>query len=632
MKRTIRTTAILFLVAACVLFVISGVFVNTTYAVLPTEYESEVADNDWYFGKNFLNLASLKTTVASWFEDDRVYDFAAIERDPIVVAVIDSGINYNHKLFTGKYDENGVAVETSDAGEYDVLLRDAEGNLICKNTVVGKGYSEDDIMDDAPDRHGTHVAGIVATLIHELNLEKYIKILPIKAAYPVDKDDESKGSSFSVAAINAAIEFALENGADVVNMSLTSKNANDSDFEKLVTNSMAEDAVFVGAAGNNGKCSSINIFGNKVNYYYPAASSNVIGVMALTHNEDVNKYVVYSHSNYGEAYDLAVPGAGNDSEGKSDFIWSADGKTNYGYKPLKGTSMATPIVSFGAALATLKYAAIAAATGEVNAKTPREIANIIKSSYSGTLTYNKKSLRVFDMNVFAATEGMYSLYIDCDAAILNQTQGEVKAVSFSAMLLPINYDNDVYSNNIRWYVQIGEEETELGVGKNITYTPKNLAGDYKIIAKYEYEHDFIESKTITVGYVKTSAEDSVIEKPDNSTHFVIGKTYTFNIENYENYSETDVVVWYVNGEYAKGGAGQFVFEFVPEEEAGSYEITVKINGQELNDKVEFEIAEKPFDVNMVYTYVSIGIAGGILLAIGIVVAVYFAKKKSRKAL
>ncbi|MBQ3755386.1 MAG: S8 family serine peptidase, partial [Clostridia bacterium] len=466
MKRTIRTTAILFLVAACVLFVFSGFFVNTTYAVLPAEYESEVAGNDWYFGENFLNLASLKTTVASWFEDDRVYDFAAIERDPIVVAVIDSGINYNHQLFTGKYDENGVAVETSDAGEYDVLLRDAEGNLICKNTVVGKNYEEDDVMDDAPDRHGTHVAGIVATLIHELNLEKYIKILPIKAAYPVDKDDESKGSSFSVAAINAAIEFALDNGADVVNMSLTSKNANDSDFEKLVTNSMAEEAVFVGAAGNNGKCSSINIFGNKVNYYYPAASSNVIGVMALTHNEDVNKYVVYSHSNYGEAYDLAAPGAGNDSEGKSDFIWSADGKTNNGYKPLKGTSMATPIVSFGAALATLKYAAIAAATGEVNAKTPREIANIIKSSYSGTLTYNKTSLRVFDMNVFAAAEGMYSLYIDCDEASLHQTQGDVKAVNFSAMLLPINYDNDVYSNNIRWYVQIGEEETELGVGKN----------------------------------------------------------------------------------------------------------------------------------------------------------------------
>ncbi len=622
MKRTIRTTAILFLVAACVLFVFSGVFVNTTYAVLPTEYESEVADNDWYFGENFLNLASLKTTVASWFEDDRVYDFAAIERAPIVVAVIDSGINYNHQLFTGKYDENGVAVETSDAGEYDVLLRDAEGNLICKNTVVGKGYSEDDIIDDAPDRHGTHVAGIVATLIHELNLEKYIKILPIKAAYPVDKDDESKGSSFLVDAINAAIEFALENGADVVNMSLTSTLANDSDFEKLVTNSMAEDAVFVGAAGNNGKCNSINIFGNKVNYYYPAASQNVIGVMNLTHDDKIKDYELYSTSNYGSAYDLAAAGY---------QIWSADGKTNNGYKPLKGTSMATPIVSFGAALATLKYAAIAAATGEVNAKTPREIANIIKSSYSGTLTYNKTSLRVFDMNVFAATEGMYSLYIDCDAASLNQTQGEVKAVSFSAMLLPINYDNDVYSNNIRWYVQIGEEETELGVGKNITYTPENLAGDYKIIAKYEYEHDFVESKTITVGYVKPSAEDSVIEKPDNATDFVIGKTYTFNIENYENYSETDVVVWYVNGEYAKGGAGQFVFEFVPEE-AGSYEITVKINGQALNNKVEFEIAEEPFDVNMVYTYVSIGIAGGILLAIGIVVAVYFAKKKSRKAL
>ncbi|MBQ3755107.1 MAG: hypothetical protein II867_03000, partial [Clostridia bacterium] len=141
--------------------------------------------------------------------------------------------------------------------------------------------------------------------------------------------------------------------------------------------------------------------------------------------------------------------------------------------------------------------------------------------------------------------------------------------------------------------------------------------------------DPVLNRTITVGYVKPSAEDSIIEKPDDTNDFVVGKTYIFNIQNYENYSETDVVVWYVNGEYAKGGAGQFVFEFAPEE-AGSYEITVKINGQELNNTVNLEIVSQPEDNNMLYAYVSVGVVGGILLVAGIVVVIYFAKRKSHK--
>ena len=73
------------------------------------------------------------------------------------------------------------------------------------------------MLDDAPDRHGTHVAGILATFIHELNLEKYIKIMPVKAAYPTGST-----STFSSTAFNDGVKFALSSGADVVNMSLAS--------------------------------------------------------------------------------------------------------------------------------------------------------------------------------------------------------------------------------------------------------------------------------------------------------------------------------------------------------------------------------------------------------------------------
>lgn len=157
---------------------------------------------------------------------------------------MDSGINYDHELFTGKYDENGVAVDVDGIGEYDVLYRDSDGNLIGKNTVLAsdKNYASTNfsVADDAPDKHGTHVAGIIATFIHELNLEKYVKIMPVKSAYPT-----STSSTFSSTAFKDGVQFALENGADVVNMSLAAKST---DFR--ISAAQASSAVFVAAAGN----------------------------------------------------------------------------------------------------------------------------------------------------------------------------------------------------------------------------------------------------------------------------------------------------------------------------------------------------------------------------------------------
>ncbi|MBR4800692.1 MAG: S8 family serine peptidase [Clostridia bacterium] len=614
MKLAIRTATILFSIASCVLFVFCGVFVNSTYAVSPDEYVFDVVDEDkdWYFGENFLDIATLKTTVNSWFEDERVYNFSALERNPVVVAVIDSGINFNHQIFTGKYDENGATVESEGAGEYDVLYRDSEGNLICKNTVTAKQYASDDVLDDAPDMHGTHVAGTIAILIHELNLEKYIKILPIKAAYPKDS-----GSSFSPTTLANALEFAKENGADVINMSLTSRAANDLEYDRIITSELADSAVLVAAAGNNGKMSTTNVFGGKVDYYYPAANANVIGVMNLSHVGD--KYALWSTSNYGKVYDLAAPGAS---------IMSADGATNDGYKSLTGTSMATPIVSFGAALATLKYRAIAAATGENNAKDPREIANIIKFSYSSTLVYNKVLLKVFDMNVFASDDGLYSIYIDCDNSALEQTKGDVKKVKFFASLLPTSSENDELSNDIVWYLDNGEEEIEIGRGRSAEFTPGDEVGEYDIVARYTSAYyNLSATKTVTVDFVTPSKETTEIECDE--TEFEVGQTYVFNISDYLNCKDNVAVAWYVNGEYKKGGAGQYVFEFTPEE-YGEYVVTVKVNG-ELIDNVFFVQIEEPApDNGKLYTYIAIGIAGGIILVFAICFGCYFLQRRAGK--
>lgn len=602
MKRTLRITTILFLVTSCVLFVFLGVFVSPTFATLSSGYETAADGNDWYFGEDYLNLEELKTTVKSWFEDERVYVFSRFETDPIVVAIIDTGVNFDHELFDGFYDADGNPIEDDGSvSEYDVFYRDTDGSIICKNTVTATGHKSESILDDAKDMHGTHVAGILATLIHALDLEKYIKIMPIKAAYP-----SSDGSTFSEDAFEAALAFAVTNGADVINMSLSSSSVS---FGTAITNDIADKAVCVAAAGNDGKASEGLLTSAK---FYPGAAGNVIGVMNLTHG--LLGYGVYATSNYGNAYDIGAPGY---------KIVSANGATEDGYKTLNGTSMASPIVAFGAALATLKYSALAEATGSANAKTPRQIASIIKSSHSKSIIHNGKNIYVFDMNVFAKDEGVYSLYIDCDTNDLTQKPSELRTVRFEAFLLPTNEHNVELAENVKWYKKNDNDTyTELGTGRVFEYTPERVVGKHRIVAEYQGEKRMSADKVLVVEQLQPSKTDTKVEGDKELDKYILGKTFSFSIKDIVDYAATDVVIWYVNGEYAYNG---FIFNFVPES-IGEYTITCKMNGIVLDDTVTFEVIVRKNLMKEIYTYLSIGMASA-LVTVGIVlVLVYYSKR------
>lgn len=377
-----RISALRVIATAVILFLFFSVIFapSVADAVCPGGYIENVKDKnlDWQNGEDELNLEYVKTRVKSWLSDPQ-YDFSALEKDPIVVAVVDTGINFDHEIFTGRYDENGVATDDK-IGRYDVLLRNEKGDIITVNTANGKNAD-----DDHPDRHGTHVAGIIATFIHELDLEKYIKILPIKA---------SKGKSFSTTGVENGIAFAIENGADVVNLSLCEDKVGTetSEFNKMITDEYAQKAVFVAAAGNGGKSSSAkDIWGNFYTYY-PAASKNVIGVMNYTTENGKKK--IAPTSNYGSAYDICAPG---------EYIYSADGKTADSYKFMKGTSMATPFISFASALAILKDRAYCAASGDAE-QSSVDIAQNVKQSYTETIKAGKFSLGVFDFEQLISDE------------------------------------------------------------------------------------------------------------------------------------------------------------------------------------------------------------------------------------
>jgi subtilisin family serine protease len=220
----------------------------------------------------------------------------------VVVAVVDTGVRGDHEDLAGNLLP-GVDFASSSAG-----------------TCVD------------PNSHGTHVAGILGQVdntIGGIGGAPGVDILPVRVL-----DANGTGSSTTVA---AGIDWAVDHGADVVNLSLG--GAFSQTMSDAVDNAVAAGVVVVAAAGNCGnpnppldKCPS-----GQNSPSFPAEKSNVIAVGALSTGSTARA----SFSNNNTYVDIAAPGTTIDSTLPS-------GNPPYGIK--SGTSMATPFVSAVAAL------------------------------------------------------------------------------------------------------------------------------------------------------------------------------------------------------------------------------------------------------------------------------------------
>ncbi|OHB55820.1 MAG: hypothetical protein A2173_10245 [Planctomycetes bacterium RBG_13_44_8b] len=226
-----------------------------------------------------------------WYE---IYNkFNRIGNPDIVIAIVDTGVDYNHPDLTASMwtDSNGHH-------GYDF--------------VNGDNYP----MDDSG--HGTHVAGIAAADTNNntgiAGVSWGCSIMAVKVLPGLWSD------------VTDGIDYAVDNGANVVNMSLGS-TASSSALENAINNAYDANVVLVAAAGNDS-------YDLDVNNFYPACFSKVICVSA-TDSDD--QYC--SFTNYGSFVDVAAPG---------EDIYSTLPNNSYGYK--SGTSMAAPHVSALAAL------------------------------------------------------------------------------------------------------------------------------------------------------------------------------------------------------------------------------------------------------------------------------------------
>jgi hypothetical protein len=246
----------------------------------------------------------------------------ALKDKPIVVAVIDSGVDKDHPDLVER------------------LYRDDRGRVIGAN-FVGKGSrrSPDSDWDD-DNGHGTHVAGLVAAVsdngqgIAGVGSCANVVIMPVRVMGP-----NGRGNSLE---IDRGIQWAAANGADIINLSLGSNSltrTRSSSHSKSLYNSLAKRGIIVfAAAGNDGL-----VNGSRYNqgwrsgyvYSYPASYDNVIAVASTREGNALSSF-----SNRGDRIDIAAPG----SQTLSTY-------PRGGYKYLSGTSMASPVAAGAYALA-----------------------------------------------------------------------------------------------------------------------------------------------------------------------------------------------------------------------------------------------------------------------------------------
>lgn len=253
---------------------------------------------------------------------------------PVVVAVIDTGLDYFHPDFNRdnlwrnpKEKSNGI--DDDNNGFVDDLI----------------GWNFIDLNNNPWDKtgHGTHTAGVIAASISNgegiAGMNSAVKIMPLKVLNFL-----GRGNSSGIA---EAIFYAVDNGAQIINLSLGGEYV--TRLEQLAVGYAVEHGVLVVVASGNTASDTSN--------YGFAKLDSVITVAASDQNDKRATF-----SNWGQDVNLTAPGMDILSlrARRTDFVEISGAKNHEAgvdfvgpknkYYRASGTSFAAPLVSGVASL------------------------------------------------------------------------------------------------------------------------------------------------------------------------------------------------------------------------------------------------------------------------------------------
>jgi len=260
------------------------------YAEANATYETQYNPNDPQFGDQY---------APQQVNADDAWD-TTLGDSSVTIAVVDTGVQYDHPDLGANYASNPG---------YDF----ADG--------------DSDPYPDAPqdEYHGTHVSGCAAAVVDNdsgVAGQGNSSLINGRAL-----DEEGSGATSDIA---DAVEWAADQGADVINMSLGGGGYTDT-MKNAVGYAQNNGSLVICAAGNDGTRG----------VSYPAAYSECVAVSAVDSNENLASF-----SQYGDSVELCAPGVD---------VLSTTTETRGGYEELSGTSMATPVTSGVAGLTLAQW-------------------------------------------------------------------------------------------------------------------------------------------------------------------------------------------------------------------------------------------------------------------------------------
>lgn len=341
-----------------------------------------------------------------------LYHNRAMPVREVIIAVADTGIDTRHPslsdfIWTNPGEIPGDGIDNDENGYIDDLNGwdfyhdDAD---VCHYELSDDGLSYRAMTNDN-DNHGTHVAGIIASVLRGGNLfdtaahSVPIKIMPLK----IHGGEKSSGS---VANAIKAIKYAVMMEADICNISWGSSSITSS-ITTLEQTILESDLLFVAAAGNTGS-------DNDQVPMYPASfrHDNVISVTF------VNQYgFLTANSNFGSgSVDIAAPGTNIYSTIVGD------------YSHMSGSSMAVPYVSTIAALIYSCYDNLyPAAVRELLLSTVYPLPYSDTFPLPESMSFGKNKMIVPGIpNLYQALSSPELLVPDTDAPILTATTSYTK--------------------------------------------------------------------------------------------------------------------------------------------------------------------------------------------------------------
>ena len=300
------------------------------------------------------NTSGLYPTWEKWYLEDIMNIPAAWEKyqtcgEGVTVAVID----------------NGYYLEASDFPTN--LWDDGNGNHgwnTANNTSDISPAMKPDGTALNDSVHGSNVAGVIGMASNGANgigaaFGAELMLIKVASDNYTSSDTKTKITS---AAVASGINYARVYGADVINMSLGILSSYPTTIKTAIDAAYSAGVVLIASAGNNAT-------GTATALSYPAAASNVIGVMAID-KTDTSSLTDFSNydENGGAYYDVAAPG----------YAVLGCGIEAGKFSLLSGTSQSSPLVAACTALYLSVYPD----------RSVDDVYNSIRNSATKTVTSN----------------------------------------------------------------------------------------------------------------------------------------------------------------------------------------------------------------------------------------------------